>query len=201
MVENIDCETIKFDISARYNQIHSQISASPKRRKARRPILEYTASDVQAMLQEMFPRRKLVLSQLTLFNQNGVCQPTGVTFRRGRRCYRIQDLLPTICVLVLKEEGIPFKNIASVPQLVRDHADLILNQSSKARCSVRLAGCGDVVSLMISGDSSDMAALNSLLDTPSSTNANLFWSCDVAALGHRLLQTAYSRQEQRAVAA
>jgi len=106
---------------------------------------EYNASEVRMILQELFPSRKLVLSQFTFFNQSGVGKPSGTTTRRGRRCYRLPDLLPIATILALKEQGIPNKNVDKAPPLVQDNADLIF--STEGPC--QLSGVGDLVHLSL----------------------------------------------------
>ena len=73
---------------------------------------EFSASEIRQVLQGLFPHRRLVLSQFTFFNNIGVSLPTGETFRRGRRCYRLEDILSIATVLALKEEGIPLVILA-----------------------------------------------------------------------------------------
>jgi len=104
---------------------------------------EYSATQVRLILQELFPSRKLVLSQLTFFNQIGVSVPTGAGFKRGRRLYRLRDLLPIAVVLALKEQGIPNKNVERAPSFIQEHADEIFKLGSP----VQLSGIGDVVYL------------------------------------------------------
>ncbi len=96
---------------------------------------EFNASEVRRVLQELFPTRKLVLSQFTFFNQIGVSKPSGESFRRGRRCYKTQDLLPIAVVLALKEQGIPNKNISLVPALVQENCEKIFMTGAGARIS------------------------------------------------------------------
>lgn len=145
---------------------------------------EYTASEIRTLLQELFPQRRLVLSQFTFFNQIGVAKPTGTTFRRRRRCYRLLDVLSIACVLQLKEEGIPLKNIEPVPGLVQEHAATIF--ATGRGC--RLSGCGSAVALQLPGESGSSAALDALLlnDQP----IGLFWGFDIGRLAERLLAVA-----------
>jgi len=145
---------------------------------------EYSASRVRNMLQKLFPERRLVLSQFTFFNQCGVAKPSGETFKRGRRCYRLFDILPIATVLALKEEGIPLCNIESVPSLIQQHAELIFQTG--AGC--RLAGHGPALSLSIPGSFSDARPLESLLAEAS--DHFLFWSFDVGALSETLSKLA-----------
>ena len=179
-------------VAISYDVAKLNISKRARVRKgsARRfSAVEYTASDVQCILQEIFPRRKLVLSQLTLFSQNGVCIPTGSSFRRGRRCYVLQDVLPAVCVLALKEEGIPFKNISFLPQLIRNSAELIM----QAGCGVRITGCGNAVSLVVNGNWMENVSIDALINE--ANNTHLFWSCDASALGSRLVQVSQNGQQ------
>ncbi len=76
---------------------------------------EYSASDIRKLLQQLFPQRRLVLSQFTFFSHRGVARATGETYRRGRRCYRLHDILSIASIIALKEEGIPLKNIRVDP--------------------------------------------------------------------------------------
>ena len=145
---------------------------------------EYTASEIRTLLQELFPQRRLVLSQFTFFNQIGVAKPTGTTFRRRRRCYRLFDVLSIACVLQLKEEGIPLKNIEPVPGLVQEHAATIFAMGR----GCRLSGCGSAVALQLPGESLGSAALDALLMTDRPTG--LFWGFDIGRLAERLLAVA-----------
>lgn len=147
---------------------------------------EYTASEIRTLLQELFPQRRLVLSQFTFFNQIGVAKPTGTTFRRRRRCYRLFDVLSIACVLQLKEEGIPLKNIEPVPGLVQENAATIFSIGS----GCRLSGCGNAVALQLPGEKLSSAALDALLmnDRP----VGLFWGFDIGRLAERLLAVAES---------
>ena len=145
---------------------------------------EYSASEIRSLLQELFPQRRLVLSQFTFFNQIGVARPTGSTFRRRRRCYRLLDVLSIACVLQLKEEGIPLKNIEPVPSLVQENAATIF----KAGSGCRLSGCGPMVSLQLPGEPAASSALDALLMNDRSIG--LFWGFDVGRLAERLLLVA-----------
>ena len=120
---------------------------------------EFSATEVRKLLQELFPLRRLVLSQFTFFNQTGVACPTGETFRRKRRCYRIIDVLPIAVVLALKEQGIPLKNISQVPQLMQRHASDIFRLGR----GCRLYGLGERVSLQLPGAGTANTALMALL--------------------------------------
>lgn len=143
--------------------------------------LEYSASDIRRVLQELFPTRKLVLSQFTFYNQIGVARPTGETFRRGRRCYRMSDILPIACVIALKEKGIPLKNIESLPSLLQERSEQIFAHGKD--CFV--SGFGTAVSLQLPGDHSSDVCLDSFLDGGEEETA-LFWSYDVGELASRL---------------
>ena len=142
--------------------------------------VEFSASDIRKILQQLFPHRRLVLSQFTFFNQVGVSQATGETFRRGRRCYRLLDILSIACVLALKEEGIPFKNIESVPKLIQQSAARIFETGE----GCFLSGYGDAISLQFPGEVGPSAALNTFLD--SNGEQLLFWSFDVGFLSLQL---------------
>lgn len=143
--------------------------------------IEYSATELRRILQELFPTRKLVLSQFTFYNQIGVARPTGETFKRGRRCYRLGDILPIACVLALKEKGIPLKNIQSVPSLVQERASQIFAHGSNCFIS----GYGSAVNLLMHDDQSPDICLESFLDE-SEEVAQLFWSYDVGLLAARL---------------
>ncbi len=145
---------------------------------------EYSASEIRILLQELFPQRRLVLSQFTFFNQIGVAKPTGTTFRRRRRCYRLLDVLSIACVLQLKEEGIPLKNIEPVPGLVQENASMIFARGAGSR----LSGCGSAVSLQLAGMEADSSALDALL--ANERPVGLFWGFDVGRLAERLLAVA-----------
>ena len=145
---------------------------------------EYNASQIRKMLQELFPHRRLVLSQFTFFNHSGVAKATGVTYRRGRRCYRLEDILSIACVLALKEEGIPYKNIVEVPILMQGNAEKIFAYQH----GCRLSGFADVVSLNFAGENQENAALNRYLE--GSSGNQLFWSFDVGMLAQQLMAVA-----------
>jgi len=156
---------------------------------------EYSASDIRRLLQELFPHRRLVLSQFTFFHQVGVSKPTGETSRRGRRCYRLQDVLSIACVLALKEEGIPLKNIEQVPRLVQENTDTIF----RAGENCRLSGSGEVVTLQMPWDEGINAPLELLLT--GQADSALFWSFDVGLLSIQLGEIAqgqYDRAIRRA---
>ncbi len=141
---------------------------------------EYSASEVRKLLQKLFPHRRLVLSQFTYYNQCGVAKPLGNTYRRGRRCYRLMDILPIACVLALKEEGIPLKNIETLPPLIHDNLDRIFASGP----NTRLHGYGQsIVLLFPEQDSSNLPLENFLSEnqTPS-----LFWSFDIGLLARQL---------------
>ena len=142
--------------------------------------LEYAASEIRRILQGLFPQRRLVLSQFTFFNQVGVAKPTGSTFRRGRRCYRLEDVLSIACILSLKEEGIPLKNIESVPALIQEHAERIF----RAGIGTRLSGYGSEISLSYAFEEKNQAPLDALLS--SENDHLLFWSIDVGLLAAQL---------------
>ncbi|MFN8389208.1 MAG: hypothetical protein U0136_02825 [Bdellovibrionota bacterium] len=156
---------------------------------------EYTATELRRLLQELFPHRRLVLSQFTFFNQVGVARPTGETFRRKRRCYRLVDILSIACVLSLKEQGIPLKNIGPVPALVQERS-LEIFQNGRG---CRLSGMGDAVHLQVPGSAETNSALDRLLSNPE--QASLFWAFDVGELAEQLCTTVErlnSKELQRA---
>ncbi|MBP9837450.1 MAG: hypothetical protein KBC84_01920 [Proteobacteria bacterium] len=140
---------------------------------------EFTASDVQKILQEIFPLRRLVLSQFTFFNHIGVGKPTGETFKRNRRCYKLTDILPIACVLSLKEKGIPLKNVSDVPRLIQENSLSIFTSQSP----IRLSGVGEKVHLDLNNP--ENLAIMELLENPTSTN--VFWSFDVSAVALQIL--------------
>jgi DNA-binding transcriptional MerR regulator len=156
--------------------------------------MEYTASDLRKILQQIFPHRRLVLSQFTFFNQIGVARPTGESFRRGRRCYRLTDMLSIATVLALKEEGIPLKNIQQVPALLQEQSERIF--ATGAGC--RLSGCGDEVALQFPGESVPNSAVDLFLGSESATR--IFWGYDVGLLARQLENTARGEVEVRKAA-
>lgn len=162
-------------------------------------IPEFTASEIRKLLQALFPHRRLVLSQFTFFNQIGVSRPSGKTYRRGRRCYRLQDILPIACILALKEEGIPFKNIETVPAVLQTHAEKIF----KVGAGVRLSGFGSNVELCFPGE--EQLAEPYLDFLSGDFGMQLFWSFDVGLLAGQLEAIAEEYQngtlEQGAIAA
>ena len=150
---------------------------------------EYSASQIRKILQQLFPQRRLVLSQFTLFNHIGVARPTGTTSRRGRRCYRLEDILSIASVLMLKEEGIPLKNVEGLPALVQENADRIFATGP----GVRLAGCGAALSLRFPGESWSDSALESYLGIEG--RAPLFWGYDIGLLSSQLQSIARGEYE------
>ncbi|MCC6933643.1 MAG: hypothetical protein IT292_10385 [Deltaproteobacteria bacterium] len=157
---------------------------------------EYSAIEVRELIQKIFPQRKLVLSQFTFFNHVGVAKPSGETFRRGRRCYRLVDLLSVVTVLALKEQGIPLKNIDLVPSLIQENAQTIFNIG--AGC--RLSGHGSTVSLNLPNQNSANEALDSLLGGEMRKDI-LFWSYDVGLLARQLQEVAEQDLRQFSIAA
>ena len=151
--------------------------------------VEYSTSDIQKLLQELFPSRRLVLSQFTFYTQCGVAKPTGNTFKRGRRCYRLTDILSIACVLALKEEGIPLKNIGNAPQMIQDSAEKIFELGP----SCKLAGCGDEIMLIVPGETSEPNfPLEKLLGDG---QPSLFWMYDVGVLARRIEDVASVKEE------
>jgi DNA-binding transcriptional MerR regulator len=142
--------------------------------------MEYSATQIRKMLHGLFPQRRLVLSQFTFFNHAGVSRATGSTFRRGRRCYRLPDILPIACILALKEEGIPYKNVESLPALIQDNADRILEIGD----GCRLSGFGNSVNLMFPDQIGEPSALQSFLEGDS--EMMIFWSFNIGLLAEQL---------------
>ncbi len=145
---------------------------------------EYSATEIRKILQGLFPHRRLVLSQFTFFNQIGIAKPTGSSFKRGRRCYRIEDILSIACILALKEEGIPYKNIESVPLIIQENVDRIFLYGT----GVRLSGHGPAVDLRFPGDTSENTALDSFLSAEK--EELIFWGFDVGLLAKQLCDIA-----------
>jgi len=147
---------------------------------------EFTASDVRRILQRLFPQRKLVLSQLTFFNHAGVACANGDTYKRGRRCYLLQDILSVATVLALKEEGIPLKNINGVPALIQQNAKQIFSAGQ----GCRLVGFGSNVSLEMPGSNEIPAPLQLFLNEQNPVQ--ILWGFDVGALAQQLNDAANS---------
>lgn len=153
---------------------------------------EFTASEVRALMQRLFPHRRLVLSQFTFFNQVGVAKPTGSSFQRGRQCYRLEDLLSIATVVALKEEGIPLKNISSVPQMVQAASEAIFKMGE----GCNLYGYKDALQLLLKGDGGSNQAIEAFLadshevigESPAATK--LLWSYDVGSLAMQLRRAA-----------
>ena len=151
---------------------------------------EYSASEIRKLLQQLFPNRRLVLSQFTFFNQIGIAKPSGETFRRGRRCYKLEDVLSIALVLALKEEGIPFKNIEELPKLVQLHAKTIFTVGEGCRVS----GYGSEIDLQIPGVNYSTRSLETLI--AESDRPLLFWSYDVGVLAKRIRNIALGGTKQ-----
>ena len=146
---------------------------------------EYSISEMRILLQQLFPARRLVLSQFTLFGHMGVARPTGTTFRRKRRCFRLTDLLPIACVLALKEQGIPLKNIQNLPALLQEHAQRIFELGR----GCRITGGPDGIHLTLPGEScGENGPLTALLS--GGVMMSLFWGFDVGALADQLYECA-----------
>ena len=156
---------------------------------------EFSASGIRKVLQKLFPQRRLVLSQFTFFNQIGVARPNGSTFKRGRRCYLLGDILPIAVVLALKEEGIPLKNIECVPELIQERAKDIFEKGP----GCWLAGHGERISLSMPGSDQANKALEDFLDTESSSL--LFWGVDVGLLALQIDEIVSSLTQAEAQAA
>lgn len=152
---------------------------------------EYSASEVRKLLQILFPQRRLVLSQFTFFNQVGVSTPSGETSRRGRRCYRLIDLLSIACILALKEEGIPYKNVECLPKMIQENLDKIFafNESCIA------SGWGSKVDLSFGETASKANSILSFLEEPNLLG--LYWSFDISDLAKQLLEACDKYTEQR----
>ena len=148
---------------------------------------EFSASEIRRILQKVFPQRRLVLSQFTFFNQIGIAKPTGATFRRGRQCYRLEDLLSIASVLALKEEGIPFKNIEGLPHLLQEHADQIF----AIRRGCKVSGFSGIIDLELPGVMKQTNALETFLSEPS--RSSLFWSYEVGLLADQLFDIASNK--------
>lgn len=153
--------------------------------------VEYSASDIRRILQQLFPHRRLVLSQFTFFNQIGVAKPTGEQFRRGRRCYRLEDILSIAAVIALKEEGIPLKNISCVPQLIQERsAEIFRSARGDVGRGCRLSGFGESVVLLAAGERLPNTALDIFLSDDA--EGRLFWSYDLGLLAAQIQQLASS---------
>ena len=156
---------------------------------------EYSASEARELMQRLFPHRRLVLSQFTFFNQVKIAVATGETFRRGRRCYRLLDLLSVGCVLALKEEGIPYKNIEAVPGMIQKNAQLIFELGP----GCRLSGSGEQVGLNLPGRPlQGEEVLESFLDRSEDQlgqNQGIFWSFDLGLLAAQLRSIAEELRE------
>lgn len=148
-------------------------------------IGEYSAIEVRALLQQIFPKRKLVLSQLTLYMQLGVCQPSGQTTRRKRRCFRLEDLLPLAVVMSLKEQGVPLKNLDGLPELLRENVAHIFSRGQ----GCRLSGFAGQFCLQIPGVSSksEHPPLQALLGEGPEIAFNTFWGIDVGLIAEQLI--------------
>lgn len=153
---------------------------------------EYTASQIRKLLQQLFPHRKLVLSQFTFFCHSGVSAPSGASVRRGRRCFKLPDILPMAALLGVKEEGIPYKNVEQLPQMIRDNSDRIF----EAGPGTAISGYGNKLSLLFPGDSWQGSAVEDFLnhEVSSPGEEKLFWSFDVGEMSRQLLVVA---QEER----
>lgn len=154
--------------------------------------IEYSANEIRVLLQDIFPNRQLVLSQFTFFNQIGVSRPTGVTFKRGRRCYRLEDILSIACVIALKEEGIPFKNIEHLPAIIQENVEDIFFYGPGCRVS----GFGDFVFLKFPYTENETQTFSRFLNS-SSVNLALFWSYDLGELAWRLKEAAINRYQEQ----
>lgn len=156
---------------------------------------EFSATEVRDLLIRIFPYRKLVLSQFTLFNHRGVFQATGSSFKRRRRCYRLQDLLSISCILALKEKGIQLKNISVVPQLIQQNTERIFDFSSRSL----LTGFGSSVSLKFDQEVNSSPELELFLS--GAGDPALFWSFDLTDLARQLVEAAAAEAREQQVAA
>lgn len=149
---------------------------------------EYTASHIRKLLQQLFPHRKLVLSQFTFFCHAGVSAPSGEQVRRGRRCFKLEDILPMAALLGVKEEGIPYKNAEGLPLLVRQNAEQIFLGGN----GTLISGYGKEISLRFPGESWQGSAVEAFLNHSISRTGEqmLFWSYDVGDLARQLLLVA-----------
>ena len=145
---------------------------------------EYSASEVRKLLQFLFPQRRLVLSQFTFFNHIGVSKPSGDTYRRGRRCYRLQDLLSIASVLALKEEGIPFKNVEVLPELIHENLNRIFLFSEECF----LSGYDEKVTMSFGSEARGGETLESFFN--SNEKLGLFWGFDITLMARQLIEAA-----------
>jgi DNA-binding transcriptional MerR regulator len=152
--------------------------------KAMTQNIEFSATEIRQILQAFFPHRRLVLSQFTFFNQVGVAKPTGETFRRGRRCYKLEDVLPIAAVLALKEEGIPLKNIETVPAMLQENSSKIFATGQ----GCRLSGFGDSVILSFPGEIANNKPIDAFLSE--TITPTLYWAYDVGILASQLQEMA-----------
>ena len=152
---------------------------------------EFSASEVRKLLQILFPQRRLVLSQFTFFNQVGVSNPSGSTSRRGRRCYRLEDLLPIALVLALKEEGIPYKNLEKLPKAIQENLEKIFSFQEMCIAS----GWGTKVNLCFGPQANQSESLLSFLDEPNLLG--LYWSFDVSDLAKQLIMACEKYHQQK----
>ncbi len=162
-----------------------QLERMPAQSYSSLRTVEYTASQIRKLLQQLFPHRKLVLSQFTFFCQTGVSAPSGEMVKRGRRCFRLVDILPMAALLGVKEEGIPYKNVEGLPLLVRQNAERIFETGAGAL----LSGYGADLSLRFPGEGWKGSAIEVFLDhaITGGESQMLFWSYDVGELARQLL--------------
>jgi hypothetical protein len=153
---------------------------------------EYTASQIRKLLQQLFPHRKLVLSQFTFFCHAGVSSPSGEQVKRGRRCFKLPDILPMAALLGVKEEGIPYKNVEGLPQLVRENSERIFQSGP----GVLLSGYSEKLSLIFPGDTWQGSAVDDFLnhEITAPGEEKLFWSYDVGELARQLLVVAHEEK-------
>lgn len=149
--------------------------------------IEFTATQLRDILLRMFPYRRLVLSQFTFFNQEGVISASGGRFRRGRRCYVLEDILPAATVLALKERGIPLKSIQGLPALIRPKSREIFLHAEH-QVAAKVCGFGTSVSLQLAGDRPGAPELEKLLCE--NADVKLFWSFNVSSLAGQLMKAA-----------
>lgn len=151
---------------------------------------EYTGIEARELLNELFPHRKLVLSQLTFFQRSGVTVPSGGTYRRKRRCYKLEDLLPLAVLIALKDSGIPMKNAKDVPDIIKDNSKTLFSLGK----GCRVVGYGEKAELVLPDQRpSTVSIINSYLD---GDVKSFLWSYDVGKLAHQLLDLAHKFQDR-----
>ena len=148
---------------------------------------EFTASEVREILVRLFPHRRCVLSQLTLFSQMGIAKPSGVSVVRKRTCYVLADVLNIACIFDLKERGISLSEMGDLPAQIRNFASTILFDKVP-QCIA--AGFGNAVSLDFGDRALESLPMKLMLEENS--GAGFFWSYDVTSIAKELLAVATS---------